>query len=30
MKKLSDRLNKENRNLLIAMAIGDGSVQKNK
>ena len=30
MKKLKDRLNKENRNLLIAMAIGDGYVQSNK
>ena len=30
MKKLTDRLNKENRNLLIAIAIGDSCVQKNK
>ena len=30
MKKLKDRLNKENRNLLIAMTIGDGCVQSNK
>ena len=29
MKSLTDRVNKENRNLLIALSIGDGCVQKN-